>query len=132
MHEFTLSNGMHFLVTPRKYAPVVSCHTYADVGAFDEQDGQTGEGGRGEGVPVGGGQAGEGGVGRVCRWAVGRDNPRSGRENTSLQNTRCAVKHPAPRRHRPLFGAPGLQGLPAPGDKELRPGGAAAGGSRRG
>ena len=40
--EFTLSNGLHFIVLERHNAPIVSCHTYANVGAFDEQDGQTG------------------------------------------------------------------------------------------
>ncbi|KAL3150420.1 hypothetical protein ABBQ32_000257 [Trebouxia sp. C0010 RCD-2024] len=42
VQEFTLSNGLHFIVLPRHIAPIVSCHTYADVGAFDEVDGQTG------------------------------------------------------------------------------------------
>ena len=42
MQEFTLSNGLHFLVLERHNAPIVSCHTYADVGAFDEEIGQTG------------------------------------------------------------------------------------------
>ncbi|KAK9810609.1 hypothetical protein WJX73_004170 [Symbiochloris irregularis] len=40
--EFTLPNGLHFLVLERHTSPVVSCHTYADVGAFDEPNGQTG------------------------------------------------------------------------------------------
>ena len=43
VQEFTLSNGLHFIVLERSMAPIVSCHTYADVGAFDEVDGQTGE-----------------------------------------------------------------------------------------
>ena len=42
VQEFTLSNGLHFLVLERHNAPIVSCHTYADVGAFDEEIGQTG------------------------------------------------------------------------------------------
>ena len=42
VQEFTLDNGLHFIVLPRHTAPIVSCHTYADVGAFDEIDGQTG------------------------------------------------------------------------------------------
>ena len=42
VQEFTLSNGLHFIVLERRIAPIVSCHTYADVGAFDEVDGQTG------------------------------------------------------------------------------------------
>ena len=42
VQEFTLSNGLHFLVLERHNAPIVSCHTYADVGAFDEVIGQTG------------------------------------------------------------------------------------------
>ena len=42
VQEFTLSNGLHFLVLERHNAPIVSCHTYADVGAFDEEAGQTG------------------------------------------------------------------------------------------
>lgn len=40
--EFTLDNGLHFIVLERHVAPVVSCHIYADVGAFDEPEGQTG------------------------------------------------------------------------------------------
>lgn len=40
--EFALPNGMRFLVAERRAAPVVSFHTYADVGAFDEEDGVTG------------------------------------------------------------------------------------------
>ena len=41
--EFTLpSNGMHFIVMERHNAPIVSCNTYANVGAFDEEDGRTG------------------------------------------------------------------------------------------
>lgn len=40
--EFTLSNGLKFIVAQRKAAPVVSCSIYADVGGFDEVDGQTG------------------------------------------------------------------------------------------
>ena len=42
--EFTLPNGLHFIVLERHNAPVLSCHTYANVGAFDEEDGKTGEG----------------------------------------------------------------------------------------
>lgn len=43
VHEFTLNNGLHFIVLERHIAPIVSCHTYADVGAFDEVNGQTGQ-----------------------------------------------------------------------------------------
>ncbi|KAG7670838.1 hypothetical protein Ndes2526B_g01402 [Nannochloris sp. 'desiccata'] len=42
VQEFTLSNGMRFIVSERKTVPVVSFHTYADVGAYDEADGVTG------------------------------------------------------------------------------------------
>lgn len=42
VQEFTLPNGLTFLVLERHNAPIVSCHTYANVGAFDEEDGQTG------------------------------------------------------------------------------------------
>lgn len=42
MTEFTLSNGLHFIVLPRGNAPVVSCHTYANVGAWNEAPGATG------------------------------------------------------------------------------------------
>lgn len=42
VHEFTLANGMRFIVSERRAAPVVSFHTYADVGAYDEVEGQTG------------------------------------------------------------------------------------------
>ena len=40
--EFTLPNGLHFIVLERHTAPVLACHTYANVGAFDEEDGKTG------------------------------------------------------------------------------------------
>ncbi len=40
--EFTLDNGLKFLVLERHEAPVVSFHTYADVGAVDEVKGITG------------------------------------------------------------------------------------------
>ena len=40
--EFTLENGMKFIVMERHQAPVVSFMTYVDVGAAEETDGQTG------------------------------------------------------------------------------------------
>ncbi len=40
--EFTLDNGLKFLVLERHEAPVVSFHIYADVGAVDEVKGITG------------------------------------------------------------------------------------------
>ena len=40
--EFTLDNGLHFIVVERHEAPVVSFHTYADVGSVDEVKGITG------------------------------------------------------------------------------------------
>lgn len=42
MTEFTLDNGLTFLILERHAAPVVSFHTYADVGAVDEVRGITG------------------------------------------------------------------------------------------
>ncbi|MHC4265628.1 MAG: M16 family metallopeptidase, partial [Planctomycetota bacterium] len=42
MTEFTLENGITFLVLQRHEAPVVSFHTYANVGAVDETTGMTG------------------------------------------------------------------------------------------
>ena len=42
MTEFTLDNGLKFLILERHEAPVVSFHTYADVGAVDEVKGITG------------------------------------------------------------------------------------------
>lgn len=42
MTKFTLENGLKFLVLERHEAPVVSYHTYADVGAVDEVKGITG------------------------------------------------------------------------------------------
>lgn len=38
----TLDNGWTFLIVPRTAAPVVSFHTYIDVGAIHEDDGATG------------------------------------------------------------------------------------------
>jgi predicted Zn-dependent peptidase len=40
--EFTLPNGLHFIVQERHNAPVVSCHTHARVGAYVEEEGSTG------------------------------------------------------------------------------------------
>eukprot|EP00879_Flechtneria_rotunda_P014417 GHRR01015065.1.p1 GENE.GHRR01015065.1~~GHRR01015065.1.p1 ORF type:complete len:529 (+),score=170.50 GHRR01015065.1:192-1778(+) len=40
--EFTLSNGLHFIVLERHNAPVVACHTHARVGAYVEEEGGTG------------------------------------------------------------------------------------------
>lgn len=40
--EFTLDNGMKFIVLERHEAPVVSFHTYANVGSVNEISGQTG------------------------------------------------------------------------------------------
>jgi len=40
--EFTLSNGLRFLVVERREAPVVSFNTHADVGAVDDPKGATG------------------------------------------------------------------------------------------
>ena len=42
IHEFTLDNGLKFLVLERHEAQVVSFHTYADVGSVDEVKGITG------------------------------------------------------------------------------------------
>src|SRR5579862_8785434 len=40
--QFTLPNGLTFLVIERHEAPVVSFHTYANVGAVDDPTGRTG------------------------------------------------------------------------------------------
>lgn len=40
--EFTLGNGMHFIVLERHEAPVVSFHTYVNAGAVDDPEGKTG------------------------------------------------------------------------------------------
>jgi predicted Zn-dependent peptidase len=40
--EFTLANGMHFIVLERHAAPVVSFHTYVNAGAVDDPEGKTG------------------------------------------------------------------------------------------
>ena len=40
--EFTLSNGLHFLIIERHEAPVVSFHTYVNVGSVDDPNGETG------------------------------------------------------------------------------------------
>ena len=40
--EFTLPNGLHFLVLERHMNPVASCHTFVKAGAYDEADKQTG------------------------------------------------------------------------------------------
>jgi len=40
--EFTLANGLHFIVIERHDAPVVSFHTYMNVGSVDDPSGETG------------------------------------------------------------------------------------------
>ena len=40
--EFTLSNGMHFIILERHDAPVVSFHSYVNAGAVDDPGGETG------------------------------------------------------------------------------------------
>ncbi len=39
--EFTLPNGLHFIVLERHEAPVVSFHTYVNAGAVDDPEGKT-------------------------------------------------------------------------------------------
>ncbi len=40
--EFTLPNGMHFIIAERHEAPVVSFRTYVNAGSVDDPSGQTG------------------------------------------------------------------------------------------
>src|SRR6202022_5018531 len=40
--EFTLGNGLHFIVFERHEAPVVSFHSYVNAGSVDDPGGQTG------------------------------------------------------------------------------------------
>ncbi|HZU27840.1 MAG TPA: pitrilysin family protein [Bryobacteraceae bacterium] len=40
--EFTLANGMHFIILERHEAPVVSFHSYVNAGAVNDPSGQTG------------------------------------------------------------------------------------------
>ena len=40
--EFTLANGLHFIVVERHEAPVVSFRTWVDAGAVDDPAGATG------------------------------------------------------------------------------------------
>jgi predicted Zn-dependent peptidase len=40
--EFTLANGLHFIAVERHEAPVVSFHTYANVGSVNDPRGETG------------------------------------------------------------------------------------------
>jgi predicted Zn-dependent peptidase len=40
--EFTLANGMHFIIFERHEAPVVSFHSYVNAGAVDDPGGETG------------------------------------------------------------------------------------------
>src|SRR5580765_1310179 len=40
--EFTLGNGLHFIVLERHEAPVVSFHTYVNTGSVDDPEGKTG------------------------------------------------------------------------------------------
>jgi predicted Zn-dependent peptidase len=40
--EFSLSNGLHFIIVERHESPVVSFRTYVDVGSVDDPSGETG------------------------------------------------------------------------------------------
>src|SRR6266481_3167962 len=40
--EFTLDNGLHFIVFERHAAPVVSFHSYVNAGSVDDPSGETG------------------------------------------------------------------------------------------
>src|SRR3954466_3236686 len=40
--EFTLPNGLHFIVCERHEAPVVSFHSYVNAGSVDDPGGETG------------------------------------------------------------------------------------------
>ena len=40
--EFTLANGLHFIVLERHEAPVVSFHSYVNAGSVDDPSGETG------------------------------------------------------------------------------------------
>src|SRR6266581_3998143 len=40
--EFTVANGLHFIVVERHEAPVVSFHTYVNAGSVDDPSGATG------------------------------------------------------------------------------------------
>ncbi|MDQ2944536.1 MAG: insulinase family protein [Acidobacteriota bacterium] len=40
--EFTLGNGMHFMILERHEAPVVSFHSYVNAGSVDDPSGETG------------------------------------------------------------------------------------------
>jgi predicted Zn-dependent peptidase len=40
--EFTLPNGLHFIIAERHEAPVVSFHTYVNAGSVDDPSGATG------------------------------------------------------------------------------------------
>jgi predicted Zn-dependent peptidase len=40
--EFTLPNGLHFIILERHQAPVVSFHTYVNAGSVDDPKGRTG------------------------------------------------------------------------------------------
>ncbi len=40
--EFTLANGLHFIILERHNAPVVSFHTYVNAGSVDDPKGKTG------------------------------------------------------------------------------------------
>src|SRR5258706_16420913 len=42
VNEFTLANGMHFIVIERHEAPVVPFNTYVKAGSLDDPAGQTG------------------------------------------------------------------------------------------
>src|SRR6202035_4841710 len=40
--EFTLGNGLHFIIFERHEAPVVSFHSYVNAGSVDDPGGETG------------------------------------------------------------------------------------------
>jgi predicted Zn-dependent peptidase len=42
VNEFTLANGLHFIIFERHEAPVVSFHSYVNAGSVDDPSGETG------------------------------------------------------------------------------------------
>ena len=92
--EFSLANGLHFIVVERHEAPVVSCHTYVNAGSANDAAGQTGVANLAGRMALKGTET----VG-TRDWAAGRRrSPRSRKSITARKRSAARACGPTPPR----------------------------------
>ena len=89
--EFTLANGMHFIVLERHEAPVVSFHTYVNAGSVDDPKGETGLAHMFEHMAFKGTET----IGST-NWPAEKTGPRQNREQSTTSSTPNATRAPTP------------------------------------